>query len=89
MQTLISVRYRVRRNGICPSLFGSSYLLRTAPPGYSSDAQQIAGGHREFELLIDPLRTTKHGLPKPADGLTPAERFLDTLADDLAQAASG
>ena len=79
----------MRRSGVCRSWFGSWRHSARYRDRYSSDAHQVAGGHREFELLIDPLQTAKHGLPDAAYGLAPAERLLNPFANDLAQAVTG
>ena len=55
---------------------------------HSGLAHQVAGRHRELELLVDPLETAKHRLANAADGLAPAERLLDTFADDLVQSVT-
>jgi hypothetical protein len=44
-------------------------------------SEQIVRSHDELELLIDPLQSTKHGLPDPAQGLGPAERPFDPFAN--------
>src|SRR5512145_160774 len=58
------------------------HLLRS-PEHYSRHTREIARGHGQFELLIDPLESSKDGLPNPPDRLSPTEVFLDALADDL------
>src|SRR5436190_24087467 len=77
------------RNGVCCSRFGSLRHSARHHDRYSSDAQQIAGGHRELELVIDSLQATKHGLANAANGLAPPEVLLDAFADYLAQAITG
>lgn len=51
---------------------------------YSRHTREIARGHRQFELLIDPLEASEHGLSNPPHGLAPTEVLLDALTDDLA-----
>src|SRR3982751_357472 len=55
---------------------------------HSRESQQIAGSHRELELLIDPRQTSIYSLPQPANRLAPTEVFLDSLAHDLAPAVT-
>ncbi len=69
--------HRVR---LCRSL---PHLLRHRGQ-YSGHTREIARGHCQFELLINPLDSSKHGLPNPSDRLAPTEVLLDTFADDLA-----
>src|SRR3954471_7436685 len=76
---------RVRDRSFRGSLTGSCRQRRP----HSRHPQQIAGGHGELELGIDASKASKHGLPQSPDGLAPTEVFLDSLADNLAQAVSG
>src|ERR1700694_1646296 len=87
--SLISVRYWICRNRVRLPLFGSSRCSDRHRHRHSSDAQQVAGGHGELELVIDSLQATKHGLANAANGLAPPEVLLDAFADDLTQVITG
>src|SRR6266545_7247722 len=52
---------------------------------HSGDSDDIARGHDQLEVLIDPSQSPVHGLPDAAHGLAPAEVLLDALSDRLAQ----
>src|SRR2546425_8035112 len=52
---------------------------------HSGDSDDIARGHGQLEVLIDPSQSPVHGLPDTAHGLAPAEVLLDALSDRLAQ----
>ena len=85
----ISGKPWMRRNGICRSRFGSLRHSGRHHHRHSSEAQQVAGCHRELELVIDSLQAAKHGLTNAANGLAPSEVLLDALADNLAQVITG
>src|SRR5450759_4141286 len=55
----------------------------------STDAQQVVGGAREIQQLGVASYAAQPRLAQPADGLTPAEELLDTLAHDLARPVGG
>lgn len=69
-----------RRMWFCRSL---PHLVRHREQ-YSRHAREIARGHRQFELLINPSESSENGLPNPSDRLAPTEVFLDAFANDLA-----
>src|SRR5579864_6242326 len=83
------MRHRLRRDAVRLAHFGSSQHSARHHQRHSSDAHQVARGHGELELLIDPLQATKHGLANAPDALAPAEMFLDAFANALAQAVTG
>jgi hypothetical protein len=56
---------------------------------HSGDAQQVAGGHGELELLIDTVQSAKHRLSNAAHRLAPAKVFLDPFANGLAHLVTG
>ena len=76
----------MRTNRVRHWPFGSSQQSVRHPDRHSGDSHQVAGGHGELELLIDPPQSAKHRLSNPTDGLAPAEMLLDAFADDLAHA---
>jgi hypothetical protein len=77
-------RYQRLRDRVRGSLHHS--LRRRAH--YSRHAREVARGHRQFAVLIDALNPPKDGLSNPANRLTPAEVFLDSLADHLTDSVS-
>ena len=52
-------------------------------------ADQVVGCHRQGELPVDFGQAAVPGLAQPGDGLGPAERLLDPLADALADGVAG
>src|SRR5512145_181506 len=68
--------YRARFRGSLP------HVLRYREQ-YSRHARQIARGHGQFELLIDPSDAAEDGLPNPADRLAPTKVFLNAFANHL------
>ena len=52
-------------------------------PRHSSHSQNVARGHRQFEVLVHTSQPTIDGLTDSADGLAPAEVFLDSLSYGL------
>ena len=69
-----------RSNHACRSSC-SSFLRRVHHSGHSHD---VAGCHRDLEVLIDAFESAVDGLPNTANRLAPAEVFLDALSDHLA-----
>lgn len=65
-------------------LVRSLQRLRGHHLGHSRHAHDVAGRHRELEVLIDPSNATVDGLANASYGLAPTEVFFDTLADRLA-----
>ena len=51
---------------------------------HSRHSYDVAGGHRQFELLVDAPDASVHGLADAPNRLAPAEVLLDSLADGLA-----
>src|SRR5690606_600123 len=52
---------------------------------YSRHSDEIRGGHRQLEVLIDLPDSPVDGLPDAPDRLAPAEVLLDALALDLTE----
>lgn len=55
----------------------------------SRQAYEIVGGRGEGEGPSDPVDAAQHRPPHAADGLHPAECFLDPLTDPLARGIAG
>src|SRR5438105_2663633 len=68
----------------CDSLASLRRSLRYSEY-YSGHAREIAGGHRQLEVLIDSLQPSEDGLPDASHRLAPAKVLFDALADRLAQ----
>src|SRR5258706_5934269 len=56
---------------------------------HSGDTHQVAGGHREFELLIDPMDSPKHSLANASDRLAPAKVLFNSFANSLTELVGG
>ena len=66
---------------ICCRSSTRSLRCRTDQPRHSHD---VAGGHRQFEVLINASYPAVDGLADAADGLAPSEVFFNALANRLA-----
>src|SRR6185295_7273743 len=56
---------------------------------HSSHSGDVAGCHRQLEVLIDAPESSVDGLAYAPDRLAPAEVFLDALSDGLAYRIAG
>ena len=75
--------------GSAHAVSGSSHCALKPCAQHSSHAHDIAGGHRELEVLIDASQPTIYCLPDATDRLAPTEVLLDALTDDLAYRVAG
>lgn len=75
----------LQRDAARPPRFGGS-LHRSSRhrTQYSRNSGQIAGDHRQFEVLIYAFEATIYSLSKLSDRLAPAKVLFNSFADDLA-----
>ena len=79
----VTLAWRTRRASLCPPYAASLCNSLRYHTQYSRHSHDVASRHRELELLIDAPQPAKHDLANAPDRLTPAEVFLDALADCL------
>lgn len=60
-----------------PSFGGSLHRSSQHHPQYSCNPGQIAGDHRQLEVLVHAFQATIYSLPKPSDRLSPAKVPFD------------
>lgn len=77
---------RIQGRNLCRRgpLAASSHRPLCARPEYSRHSHDVAGRHRQLEVLIDLLDASIQCLPDPTDCLAPAEVLFDAFADRLA-----
>jgi hypothetical protein len=76
---------RIRRRWVLSRLTAHS----CSRSDQSRQFDEIVGGHRPDELEVELLDAAQHGAGQAADGLAPAELFLDPLAFLLAGLVAG
>src|SRR5258706_8017412 len=87
-----SCRSALKRHVRCPFGHLCSGSLRCPmrhADQYSSHSHNVARRHGQFEVLVYALDAAVHRLPDVANGLAPAEVFLDALAHYLAGSVGG
>lgn len=71
-----------------PRFGGSMHRSSRHRSQYSCNSGQIAGDHRQLEVLVHAFETTIYSLSKPSDRLAPAKVLFDAFADDLVHSVS-
>lgn len=71
-----------------PRFGGSLHRSSRHRTQYSGNSGQIAGNHRQLEVLVHAFEPTIDSLSKPSDRLSPAKVLFDALSDHLTHSIS-